>query len=62
MARFKHYDYNQMSMMVINYLEQIQPGTFKFALHYLNSEKLYLSAFHQPYKNDAEGRPASLTG
>ncbi|SFX81412.1 IS1182 family transposase [Marinospirillum alkaliphilum] len=58
MARFKHYDYNQMSMVVINYLEQIQPGTFEFALHYLISEKLDLSAFHQPYKNDAEGRPA----
>nr|WP_225307511.1 transposase [Nitrincola iocasae] len=58
MARFKHYDYNQMSMVVINYLEQIQPGTFEFALHYLISEKLDLCAFHQPYKNDAEGRPA----
>ncbi|MBE0471881.1 MAG: transposase, partial [Methyloprofundus sp.] len=58
MPKFKHYDYNQMSMVVINYLEQIQPGTFEFALHYLISEKLELSAFHQPYKNDAEGRPA----
>ncbi|SFX17110.1 hypothetical protein [Marinospirillum alkaliphilum] len=54
----KHYDYNQMSMVVINYLEQIQPGTLEFALHYLIAEKLGLSAFHQPYKNDAEGRPA----
>ena len=58
MAKFKHYDYNQMSMVVINYLEQIQPGTFEFALHYLISEKLDLSAFQKPYKNDAEGRPA----
>lgn len=39
MPKFKHYDYNQMSM-VINYLEQIQPGTFEFALHYLIPEKL----------------------
>ena len=58
MAKFKHYDYNQMSMVVINYLEQIQPGTFEFALHYLISEKLDLSAFHKPYKNDAEGHLA----
>ena len=58
MAKFKHYDYNQMPMVVINYLEQIQPGTFEFVLHYLISQKLDLSAFHQPYKNDAEGRPA----
>ena len=40
MPKFKHYDYNQMSMVVINYLEQIQPGTFEFALHYQISEKL----------------------
>ena len=58
MARFKHYDYNQQTMVVINYLEQLQLGTFEFALHYLISEKLDLSAFHKPYKNDAEGRPA----
>ena len=58
MGRFIHCDYRQMSMVVINYLEQIQPGTFEFALHYLISEKLDLSAFHQPYKNDTEGRPA----
>ena len=45
MARFKHYDYNQQTMVVINYLEQLQPGTFEFALHYLISEKLDLSAF-----------------
>lgn len=57
MPRFKHYDYNQMSMVVINYLEQIQPGTFEFTLHYLISEKLGLSDFYQSYKNDNDGRP-----
>jgi len=34
MARFKHYDYNQTSMVVINYQDQLQPGTFEHALHY----------------------------
>ncbi|SJZ90675.1 Transposase [Oceanospirillum multiglobuliferum] len=58
MARFRHYDYNQTSMVVINYQDQLQLGTFEHALHYLISEKLNLSAFHQPYKNDREGRPA----
>ena len=58
MARFKHYDYNQTSMVVINYQDQLQPGSFEYALHYLVSEKLDLSAFHQPYRNDSEGRPA----
>ncbi len=56
MPRFKYYDYNQMLMVVINYLEQIQPGTFEFALHYLISEKLDLSNFYQSYKNDNDGR------
>ena len=58
MPKFKHYDYNQTAMVVINYQDQLQPGTFEHALHYLISEKLDLSAFHQPYKNDTEGRPA----
>ncbi|OPX54102.1 transposase [Oceanospirillum multiglobuliferum] len=58
MARIRHYDYNQTSMVVINYQDQLQLGTFEHALHYLISKKLNLSAFHQPYKNDREGRPA----
>jgi len=59
MARFKHYDYNQQAMVVINYLEQLQPGTFEFALHYLISEKLDLSAFHQPYQK--KHRPSGVS-
>ncbi|MDP2610009.1 MULTISPECIES: transposase [unclassified Oceanobacter] len=62
MVRFKHYDYNQTSMVVINYLEQLQPGTFSMPcitpVFYKEAEKLDLSAFHQLYKNDSEGRPA----
>ncbi len=34
MAQFKHYDDNQTSMVVINYLDQLQPGTFGHALLY----------------------------
>ena len=58
MARFKHYDYNQTSMVVINYQDQLQPGSFEYALHDLVSEKLDLSASHPPYKNDSRGCPA----
>ena len=32
MPRFKHYNYDQDSMVVINYQEQLQPGTFVSAL------------------------------
>lgn len=34
MARFRHYGYNQTTMVVINYQNQLQPGTFEHALHY----------------------------
>ncbi|WP_417595159.1 transposase [Oceanospirillum sp.] len=51
MARFKHY--NQTSMIVINYQDQLQSGTFEHALHYLcfykKAEKLDLSAFFQSF-------------
>jgi hypothetical protein len=35
MPRFKHYNYGQDTMVVINYREQLQPGTFEHALHHL---------------------------
>ena len=58
MANFKPYDYNQSTMVVINFEEQLQPGTFEHAIHYLISERLDLSIFHPKYKNDEGGRPA----
>ena len=35
MPNFKKYNYNQTAMVVINFEEQIQPGTFEFTLHKL---------------------------
>lgn len=58
MANFKPYDYNQTSMVVINFEEQLQPGTFEHAIHYLIDQRLDLSVFHPQYKNDEGGRPA----
>lgn len=60
MPNFKHYDYNQTSMVVINFAEQLQPGTFEHALHFLVAEKLDLSVFYPNYSNDQGkgGRPA----
>ena len=34
MPRFKHYNHDQDAMVVINYQEQLQPGTFEHAVHY----------------------------
>jgi hypothetical protein len=33
MAKFIPYDYNQNTMVVVNFKDQIQPGTFEHALH-----------------------------
>ncbi|AHK14987.1 IS1182 family transposase [Thalassolituus oleivorans] len=58
MPKFKPYNYNQTSMVVINYQDQLQLGTFEHAIHYLIDQKLDLSIFNPNYKNDDGGRPA----
>lgn len=58
MAKYKPYDYHQTSMVVINYENQLQPGTFEHAIHHLVDNKLDLSIFDPHYQNDDGGRPA----
>jgi len=58
MPNFKKYDYNQNAMVVINFEEQIQPGTFEFTLHNLIDNHIDLSEFYKHYSNDAGGRSA----
>lgn len=58
MPNYKPYDYNQSSMIVINYQDQLQAGTFEHALHHLIDNKIDLSVFYPRYKNDDGGRPA----
>ncbi|XQU09415.1 transposase [Halomonas sp. LY9] len=52
MPRFKIYNYDQNAMVVINYQDQLQPGTFEHAVYYLIEHKLDLSVFHPGYRND----------
>ncbi|UTD53938.1 transposase [Halomonas sp. MS1] len=47
MPRFKAYNYDQNAMVVINYQDQLQPGTSEHAVHYLIEHKLDLSVFHK---------------
>lgn len=58
MPNFIPYDYHQDTMVVINFDDQILPGTFEHALHYLIEHKVDLSAFYAAYCNDDQGRPA----
>lgn len=58
MAKYLPYDYSQNTMVAVNFEDQIQPGTFEHALHYLIERKLDLSIFDREYRNDDAGRPA----
>ena len=58
MPKFIPLNYQQSSMVVINYLDQLQSGTFEHAIHHLIDSKLDLSVFYPKYKNDKNGRPA----
>ena len=58
MPKYIPYNYDQHSMVVINYLEQLQAGTFEHAIHHLIENNLDLSIFFPNYKNDDGGRPA----
>ena len=58
MPNFKTPNYNQDTMVVVNFEEQIRPGTFEFVLHHLIEDKLDLSAFYDKYKNDTGSRSA----
>lgn len=58
MAKFIPYDPNQSKLVVINYSDQLQPGTFEFAINHIIDHKLDLTIFHPRYQNDAGGRPA----
>ena len=58
MPNFIPYNYDQDAMVVINYQDQLQPGTFEHAIHFLITNKLDLSVYFSAYKNKDNGRPA----
>ncbi|WP_289031906.1 hypothetical protein [uncultured Paraglaciecola sp.] len=53
MPRFISLNYQQNTMVVINYLDQLQTGTFEYAIHHLIEDKL-----DSKYQNDETRRPA----
>lgn len=58
MPNFIPYDPRQSKMVVINYSDQLQAGTFEFAINHIIDHKLDLTIFHPRYQNDNGGRPA----
>jgi transposase len=58
MKNYKGDSKAQSKMIVVDYVEQIKPGTFEFALDYLIDNEIDLSGFDDLYKNDDTGAPA----
>ena len=57
MPRYKPAQRNGMFVPVV-FEEQIQPGTFEFALHHLVDDELDLTALDAKFRNDATGASA----
>jgi len=62
MPNFIPYDYRQSTMIVINFEDQLQAGTFEHAINYLVENKLDLSIYFSAYNNEEGGRPAYNPG
>ena len=58
MARYKHYDYNQLMMVPVSLEEQLMPGTLEYAIHHVVEERLDLAMFEDRYCNNDTGRKA----
>ena len=58
MPNFKPDNYDQDTMLVINYLEQLELDGFALTLHHLIENKIDLSDFYKKFKNDKGGRAA----
>ncbi len=50
MPNFIPYDLNQSEMVVINYQDQLQPGTLEHAIHHLIEYRLDLTVFFPPIR------------
>lgn len=58
MPNFKPDNYDQDTMMVINFQEQLSLDPFALTLHHLIDNQIDLSFFYEKYKNDGGGRSA----
>jgi transposase len=58
MARYKHYDYNQLMLVPVSLKEQLMPGTLEYAINHVVEARLDLSIFDERYHNDETGRTA----
>ena len=58
MPKYKHLDNNQMEFMIVNFREQLLPGTFEYALNDIIENRISLSCFKNKLNNDYKGASA----
>lgn len=58
MPRFKPYSYLQTKLIPLSLEQQIQPGTFEYALNYIVDTHIDLTVFNDQFHNDSTGAPA----
>jgi transposase len=58
MARYRPYDYDQLTMIPVSLEGQLVPGTLEYAIHHVVEERLEMSIFDERYSNDETGRKA----
>jgi transposase len=58
MPRFKPYSYAQTKLIPLSLTEQIQEGTFEYAINYIVDTHIDLSIFNGKFHNDDTGAPA----
>lgn len=56
MAKYRHYDYTQRTLIPVSLQEQLVPGTLEFAIPYLVEERVDNSVFDERYQNDETER------
>lgn len=58
MARYKPVDPHLSKMLPVRFADQIVPGTFEYAVHWLVDHEIDLSVFDARYRNDQTGATA----
>lgn len=58
MARYKPVDRHLSKLLLVNFSEQIIPGSFEYAVNWLVDHEIDLSVFDARYRNDENGSSA----
>ena len=62
MPRYRKRERKQSMLLPVCFEDQIQPGTFEYAIDYLVDNEIDLSGFESRYRNDETGAPAIHPG